>query len=164
MNARGGGDPAIFYPLAFWPQVSRAAATQQVDPLLLLALMRQESVFDPTARSPADARGLMQLLPSTAARVAAARGEPTPSDLTNPDVNIALGAAYLGSLLRDYGGDPRKALAAYNGGEPAVARWQESYGQLEGDEWVESITYRETRDYVKKVMGNHRRYQQLYAR
>jgi soluble lytic murein transglycosylase len=106
----------------------------------------------------------MQLLPSTAARVAQTRGEAAPDDLTAPDVNVALGTAYLAGLLQENGGDPLKALAAYNGGEPAVARWQAQFGQLEGDEWVESITYRETRDYVKKVMGNHRRYQQLYAR
>lgn len=160
----GGGDPAIVYPLAFWPQVSRQAAAQQVDPLLLLALMRQESLFDPAARSPADARGLMQLLPSTAARVAQARGEAPPDDLTDPDTNVALGTAYLAALLRENGGDPLRALAAYNGGETAVARWQAQFGELERDEWVESITYRETRDYVKKVMANHRRYQQLYAR
>jgi soluble lytic murein transglycosylase len=160
----GGGGPAIVYPLAFWPQVSRQAAAQQVDPLLLLALMRQESLFDPAARSPADARGLMQLLPSTAARVAQTRGEAPPDDLTDPDTNVTLGTAYLAALLRENGGDPLRALAAYNGGEPAVARWQAQFGQLDRDEWVESITYRETRDYVKKVMGNHRRYQQLYAR
>ena len=164
VSARGGGDTDVLYPIAFWPQVSRAAAAEQVDPLLLLALMRQESLFDPAARSPADARGLMQLLPSTAERVALARGEPAPTDLTDPDVNVALGTAYLASLLRDYHGDPLRALAAYNGGDAAVAKWQERYGGREADEWVESITYRETRDYVKKVVGNHRRYQQLYAR
>ncbi|MDX2165602.1 MAG: transglycosylase SLT domain-containing protein [Deltaproteobacteria bacterium] len=163
-TARGSGDPDLLYPLAFWPQVSRNAAAQQVDPLLVLALMRQESLFDPAARSPADARGLMQLLPGTAARVAQARGEAPPDDLSDPDANVALGTAYLATLLRENGGDPLKALAAYNGGEPAVARSQAQFGQLDGDEWVESITFRETRDYVKKVMGNHRRYQQLYAR
>jgi soluble lytic murein transglycosylase len=162
-NARGINDPDIFYPMAFWPQIRRHTADGAVDPLLVLALMRQESLFDPAARSPADARGLMQLLPSTAERVARSRGEVPPRSLYDPDAYITLGVAYLGQLLRDYDGDPRKALAAYNGGEPAVAKWTERFGQLEADEFVESITYRETRDYVKKVMGNYRRYQVRYG-
>jgi hypothetical protein len=105
----------------------------------------------------------MQLLPSTAERVAQGRGEPSPADsLYDPDVNVALGVAHLADLMRLYGGDPLRATAAYNGGEEAVARWQQRYGALPPDEFVESITYRQTRDYVKKVMGNYRRYQQLY--
>ena len=144
--------------------MSRAAQTEGIDPLIAIALMRQESLFDPAARSPADARGLMQLLPSTAERVARGRGEPSPVDhLYDPDVNVALGVAHLADLMRAYGGDPLKAAAAYNGGEEAVARWQQRYGTLPADEFVENITYRETRDYVKKVMGNYRRYQQLYG-
>lgn len=164
-SARGLATPGLLYPLAFWPQVSRAAQREQIDPLIAIALMRQESLFDPAARSPADARGLMQLLPSTAERVASSRGLPPPADqLYEPDVNVTLGVAHLADLLRLYGGDPLKAFAAYNGGEEAVARWQQRFGGLPPDEFVESITYRETRDYVKKVMGNYRRYQQLYGR
>ena len=163
-GARGIPTPAVLYPLAFWPQVSRAGQAEGIDPLIAIAVMRQESLFDPTARSPADARGLMQLLPGTAERVARERGEPSPVDhLYDPDVNVALGVAHLADLMRAYGGDPLKAAAAYNGGEEAVARWQQRYGALPADEFVENITYRETRDYVKKVMGNYRRYQQLYG-
>jgi soluble lytic murein transglycosylase len=155
----------VLYPLAFWPAVSREADGQSLDPLLVLGLMRQESLFDPTARSPADARGLMQLLPSTAARVAAA-GLPDgpPPDLYDPTVNIRLGTRYLRDLLDRYGGDALKSVAAYNGGETAVDRWQRQFGDRDPDEFVESITYRETRDYVKRVVANYRAYQQLYAR
>ena len=161
----GDADPALLYPLAFWKEVSRSAAAETVDPLLVLALMRQESLFDPAARSPADARGLMQLLPSTALRIAGRRGMASPVDrLEDPKVNVALGVAYLGELLRRYDGDTRKALAAYNGGEEAVGRWQERFGHLPPDEFVESITYRETRDYVKRVLGHYRAYQRIYAR
>lgn len=156
-------DPAIFFPLAFWPQLSAATARHQVDPLFALALMRQESMFDPAARSPADARGLMQLLPSTAARVARTTGQPD-GDLYDPEINIPLGVAHLRELEDRYGGDRVKVLAAYNGGENAVARWEDRFGSLEPDEFVESITYRETRDYVKRVLGNYRRYRQAYAR
>ena len=163
-SARGRTDPDVFFPLAFWPQVSRYTGPNGVDPLLVLALMRQESMFDPAARSSADARGLMQLLPSTAERVARRTGQPSPAGkLYDPDTNIALGVAHLQELLQEYQGDPLKALAAYNGGEAAVAKWQLRFGTLEPDEFVESITYRETREYVKRVMGNYRRYQQEYG-
>jgi soluble lytic murein transglycosylase len=161
-NAHGMTDPNIFFPLAFWPQIARHSGAG-VDPLLVLALMRQESFFDPAARSSANAQGLMQLLPSTAERVARRLGRPPPATLYDPDTNIALGVAHLQQLLQAYQGDPLKALAAYNGGEEAVAKWQRRFATLEPDEFVESITYRETRDYVKRVMGNYRRYQQTYA-
>jgi len=154
----------VLYPLAFWPAVSREADGQSLDPLLVLGLIRQESLFDPAARSPADARGLMQLLPSTAARVAAAGTADGPApDLNDPDVNIRLGSRYLRSLLDRYDGDALKSVAAYNGGESAVDRWQRQFGDRAPDEFVESITYRETRDYVKKVVANYRAYQRLYV-
>jgi soluble lytic murein transglycosylase len=160
--ASGQRRPEVFYPLAFWPIVTQQTAGRNLDPLLVLALMRQESLFDPVARSPADARGLMQLLPSTAERVAERHGRPA-GDLYDPKINVPLGVAYLDELLNAYGGDAIRALAAYNGGESALARWEHTFGHLEPDEFVESITYRETRDYVKKVLANHRRYLRIYG-
>jgi soluble lytic murein transglycosylase len=152
------------YPLAFWGTVERESQSAVVAPLLVEAVMRQESLFDPQARSPADARGLMQLLPGTAARVATANGMHVDvAELTEPDINIALGVRYLRDLLGRFSGDPLKAVAAYNGGETAVERWQRRFGDLQPDEFVESITYRETRDYVKRVMANYRQYVQLYG-
>ena len=152
------------YPLAFWDTVRRAAEAQGVDPLLVIGLIRQESMFDPTARSSADARGLMQLLPSTAERVAAAGNQPSDhTDLNDPEINIELGTRYLRTLLTRFGADPLKAIAAYNGGENAVAKWQRQFAALADDEFVESITYRETRDYVKRVVANYRTYQQVYG-
>jgi soluble lytic murein transglycosylase len=143
--------------------VLRQATARGIDPLLVLALMRQESLFDPGARSPADARGLMQLLPSTAQRVADQQGLPAAAGrLYDPAVNVEIGVAYLDQLLDQHAGDPFKALAAYNGGEAAVAKWEERFGGADSDEFVERITFRETRDYVKKVMSNYRRYEQLY--
>ncbi len=150
------------YPLAFWDVVRDEAHGHQVDPLLVLALMRQESLFDPEARSPAKAVGLLQLLPSTAERVAVSVDNVDPTRLTDPATNVRLGVAYLGSLLDRYNGDPFRALAAYNGGEDAVEKWRQRWPQAEGDEFVESITYRETRDYVKKVLGNYIEYRELY--
>lgn len=154
----------LLYPLAFWEDVRLEATARRVDPIWVVALMRQESMFDPDARSPADARGLMQLLPSTAKRVASEMGNSEQDiDLTRPLVNIRLGIAYLHSLSDRFGGDMLKALAAYNAGEAAADRWQQQFGALAHDEFVESITYRETRDYVKRVAGNYRIYREVYA-
>lgn len=153
----------LLYPLAFWTIVARDAGSNAVDPLLIEAVMRQESRFDPQAQSPAEAYGLMQLLPRTATRVAANGRAVEPSALFEPDVNIALGARYLNGLLVRFGGDVLKALAAYNGGEAAVEKWERRFAGLDPDEFVESISYRETRDYVKRVMTNYRAYRQLYV-
>jgi soluble lytic murein transglycosylase-like protein/Tfp pilus assembly protein PilF len=159
----GNRDPELRYPLAFWSLVTRETASRGPDSLLVVALMRQESLFDPDARSPAGARGLMQLLPETAERIAREIGRPSVGDLYEPQTNVALGVAYLDRLVRRYGGDTLKAIAAYNGGENAVAKWEGRFGDLEPDEFVESITYRETREYVKKVLANYRRYREQYG-
>lgn len=155
----------FLYPPAFWTIVRRAADANGVDPFLVEAVMRQESLFDPAARSPADAWGLMQLLPSTARRVATTSGDPPvdPTDLTRPETNIQLGVRYLRTLLDRFGDDPLKAVAAYNGGEASVEKWERRFPDLEGDEFVESISFRETRDYVKRVVTNYRAYRQIYS-
>lgn len=152
------------YPLAYWDQVRHEAQQRHVDPLLVLALMRQESAFQPAVRSPANAYGLMQILPTTATRIAAdpAVAGADPNRLTDPRHNIRLGVFYLGGLLDLFGGNPYKALAAYNGGEAAVAKWDERWPGAEPDEWVDAISFRETRDYVKKVVGNYLEYRHLY--
>ena len=123
--------------------------------------MRQESVFDPGAVSPAAAYGLMQLLVTTASRVA---GRPVDaSALVDPATNITLGTRYLRQLLDRFDGNLAKALAAYNGGEDAVAKWERRAPGAPTDEFVETISYRETRQYVKQVLGNYRRYRRLYG-
>ena len=156
----------LLYPLAFWPTVRAAAVDRGVDPLLVVAIMRQESRFDPDARSPADAYGLLQLLPSTAERIAArdpSLPRPDPERLTDPSVNVPIAVAYLAQLSSDFGGDVLKTTAAYNGGEAAVTKWEQRTAGLEPDEFVESITYRETRDYVKRVVGNYRVYRRMWG-
>lgn len=153
------------YPLAYWEQVRDEGHRRNVDPLIALALMRQESAFKPAVRSPANAWGLMQILPSTAARLAAdpAVAGADPTRLTDPTHNIRLGVYYLGSLLDRYAGNPYKALAAYNGGEAAVAKWEQRWPDAEPDEFVDAISFRETRDYVKKVVGNYLEYLEIYG-
>ncbi|HWP59392.1 MAG TPA: transglycosylase SLT domain-containing protein [Candidatus Acidoferrales bacterium] len=153
------------YPLAYWDLVRQKAEAKNLDPYLVLALIRQESLFDPRAVSSANAIGLMQLLPSTAARLARQLGlaEPRPEELFDPNLNVTLGCQYLEELLRLYGNDPVKALAAYNAGEKAVARWERQIATDDPDEFIERITYGETHQYVKLVLRSQRLYRSLYA-
>jgi soluble lytic murein transglycosylase len=152
---------AYLYPRAYWTHVTAAAEASRLDPYVVLALTRQESLFDPDAVSPAAAYGLMQLLVSTATRVAGRPVEPT--TLFDPITNIDLGTRYLRQLLDRYQGNLAKALAAYNGGEDAVEKWERRAPGTETDEFVETISYRETRHYVKQVLANYRRYRRLYG-
>lgn len=161
---RGEERQRIEYPLAFYSLVDQAARTYALDPLFLLAIMRQESLFEPEVCSPAGACGLMQLLPSTAQKVATSAGwDPKLIDLFDPEQNIALAARHLRALLDRFANDPLVALAAYNAGEEAAQRWYARSRGQPADEFVEDITYRETRDYVKRVWTHYLRYQALYG-
>lgn len=152
------------FPLAYWELIQQKAQEWNLDPFLILALIRQESLFDAQARSPAFALGLMQLLPSTAARVAKQAGLEPPSEakLFEPEINLTLGARYLKDLLQRYSNNWFKAIAAYNAGEAAVDRWEKEIVTDDIEEFVERIPYVETRGYVKLVMRNHRIYKKLY--
>ncbi|HSE89196.1 MAG TPA: transglycosylase SLT domain-containing protein [Candidatus Binatia bacterium] len=152
------------FPLAYWEMIQQKAQERELDPYLILALIRQESLFDPQARSPAAALGLMQLLPSTASRIAKQIGVAPPSNeqLFQPETNLVLGTQYLKDLLQRYSNDWFKAIAAYNAGEAAVDRWEKEILTDDGEEFVERIPYLETRGYVKLVMRNHRIYKLLY--
>jgi len=167
MAARGEIDPAtaerIRYPRGFWALVAAAAGRNQLDPYLVAALIRQESLYNPQARSTSDARGLMQLLPGTANRYAVAAGiSASPFDLYDPNISIQLGTVYLHELMGMFGGDIFKVVAAYNAGEHSVFQWNARYPG-DDDQWVENIGFRETRDYVKKVIGGMREYRLLYG-
>jgi len=147
------------YPPAYPTAVLRAAEQESLTAALLWAIMRQESIYQKNARSKAGAIGLLQLMPFTASRL---NGSPvTEGSLTEPDLNVRLGAAYLRGLLREFK-DPRAAMAAYNAGEDAVRRWLRDRPVVD-DVWVEMIPYRETRDYVKQVYSIWRRYEALYG-
>jgi soluble lytic murein transglycosylase len=154
------------FPLAYWDSIQQKAQERGMDPYLVLAVIRQESLFDRRARSPAFALGLMQLLPSTAGRVAKQIGMPPPTNdqLFDPDINLTLGAQYLKQLLDRYSNNWFKAIAAYNAGEGAVDRWEKEIVTDDIEEFVERIPYTETRGYVKLVIRNHRIYQKLYDR
>ncbi|MDO8434136.1 MAG: transglycosylase SLT domain-containing protein [Candidatus Binatus sp.] len=152
----------VRYPRAYWDLVQSASNRLALDPYLVLALARQESLFNPRATSVSNARGLMQLIPSTARKVAAERGMSTVAvPLYDPTVNVDLGTTYLKSLFEMFNGDSFRAVAAYNAGEHAVQKWSANFAG-DDDEWVENIAYKETREYVKKVIGGRREYQLLY--
>jgi len=152
----------VRYPRAYWDLFHSAAERRNLDPWLVLALARQESLFNPYATSVSNARGLMQLIPSTAHKVAAEAGvNPDDLQLYDPSVNVALGTTYLRNLMQLFRGNEFNVVAAYNGGEHAVQRWRAMYPG-DDDEWVENIGYSQTRDYVKKVIGGRREYQLLY--
>jgi peptidoglycan lytic transglycosylase len=153
----------VRYPRAYWDMFDEASRKHSLDPYLVLALARQESLFNPRATSVSNAKGLMQLMPATAAKVAHQTGMSAGGlDLYDPELNVALGTAYLRNLFSMFGGDEFKAVAAYNGGEHAVEQWTRKFPGAD-DEWVENITYRETREYVKKVIGGWREYRLLYG-
>src|SRR5206468_103833 len=131
---------------------------------LVLAVMRQESAFHPRARSTAAARGLMQIIPSTGRRIAEALGERlfTTQALDSPEISIRFGTWYLGRLLYKFHGNLVAAVAAYNSGPQAVTHWIDVAGGKPSDEFVEEIPFRETRNYVRHVLGNLAVYSALY--
>jgi soluble lytic murein transglycosylase len=153
-----GDDQRLYrlrFPLAHERHLQREAAAHGLDPAWVAALIRAESAWQPNARSHANAHGLMQLLPGTGAAVArrhsvAWQGVAT---LYQPRSNISLGTAYLGEMLARHDGQPFLATAAYNAGPTPVARWREQRPPAEPDLWVETIPYRETREYVARIMA-----------
>jgi soluble lytic murein transglycosylase len=157
---------ALAYPSAYAGFVKQYAAASDVPPSLLLALMREESALDPEAVSASGAIGLTQLMLPTAQQVARRLKMPKPDRraLTDPETSIRIGAAYLGQLLRAYGGAPAQALAAYNAGEGAVGRWRAGGRDADLDEWVEEIPFDETRGYVKRVLRSDASYRLLSGR
>lgn len=156
----------IAYPPAFRDVVAKhSLEADRLDPDLLQAVMREESALDPKALSWAGALGLTQLMPATAREVAAKLKvrRPSTADLLEPDLNIRLGARYLSDLMKRAKEVRQYALAGYNAGESAVARWKKQHATDDLDEWVELIPLTETRGYVKRVMRTYNTYKLLYA-
>jgi peptidoglycan lytic transglycosylase len=154
----------VIYPLDYWPLIEKYSQQLQLDPYLLAALMAQESTFTADIRSSANARGLMQLMPSTARRYATKLGiKPfTTALLAQPEVNVRIGAYYFKELMDRFGG-AHFALASYNAGESRVARWIESAPGLPTDEFIDNIPFPETQNYVKRILGTADDYRRLYG-
>jgi len=146
---------ALRFPLHHEQTIRREAAKNGLDPAWVAAEIRAESVFDPNARSGANAMGLMQILPGTGMTVARQIGVPWggAASLYDPDTNIVLGTAYLRQLLDKYGGQPYFAIAGYNAGPAPLMRWQSQRPGMDPDFWIETISYKETREYVARVLA-----------
>lgn len=151
------------YPLAFADSLRDAAVGEGVPPLLLAALVRQESAFNRLAGSSAGASGLTQVIPATGEQIAGTLDEAWPADLFDPDVSLRLGASYLADQIEFFDGDVLAALAAYNGGPGNAARWQEIQSLPGADGYIYAVEFTETREYLRRVIENYAWYRYLYA-
>jgi soluble lytic murein transglycosylase len=160
--ARGAywDDLELRFPLGYRRLVRAQAAATGLPDAWIYAVLREESSFDPGAGSPAGAVGLMQLMPDTARAVAnaAAQRPPSRGDLLDPGTNIAMGSAYLAAMDARYSAHPALATAAYNAGPQRVDKWLEA-SPVPADVWIATIGFRETRDYVRRVLA----YRVIYA-
>ncbi|HEV7966683.1 MAG TPA: transglycosylase SLT domain-containing protein [Candidatus Acidoferrales bacterium] len=151
------------FPLPYELNLRGEATRNQLDPMLVAGLIRQESAFESKAMSHAGAIGLMQVEPKTALKVARQlKVRYARARLTDPGYNLQLGSRYLANLIQAFG-TPEAALAAYNAGEDRVAEWTAGQNYLETAEFVESIPFTETREYVQIVIRNSEVYRQVYG-
>jgi soluble lytic murein transglycosylase len=153
----------LAYPLVYAPLVEGAGRENEVSPLILLALIRQESFYDPRAASAAGALGLTQVIPATGMEIAEKLGRRdfTPRDLLQPSLSIEFGASYLGGQLQLFDGDLYLALAAYNGGPGNALRWRDDPAAADPDFLVEIIDLEETQSYLELVLANYAVYRFL---
>ncbi len=154
----------IMFPHPYWQDILADSAKQGLDPYFVASLIRQESEFNAGAVSPAHAYGLMQLLPSVGKEDAKREGMKGFSQgmLLNPSTNIELGTYNLRKVMDRFGGQPEYALAAYNAGDVPVRQWMASGDYKDIAEFVESIPYTETREYVQAILRNREMYRALY--
>ncbi|MBN2799059.1 MAG: transglycosylase SLT domain-containing protein [Deltaproteobacteria bacterium] len=154
----------VGYPDRYWPEVQAAAAPySRYEPRLFHALVREESNFNKDIRSFAGAWGLSQLMPATAQQTAGWLGmKVTNADLVRPEVNLPIGAKYLDAMHKQLADSPYLALAAYNAGAGRQRQWLGAWGNVPTDEYVERIPFRETREYVKRVMGTWQLYRYAF--
>ncbi len=153
------------FPKAYWSDLKRSSAANGLDPYLVASLIRQESEFNPNAVSRANAVGLMQLLPKTGKLVAkeVKLKRYTAGQLYTPAVNLQLGTRYFRGMVDKFGGSFEYALAAYNAGSDRVEDWLSQGKYRDPQEFVESIPFTETREYVQAILRNASVYKQLYG-
>ena len=164
-HSKGSADGRTYrliFPLSFEKELSRAARRQVLEPALVAALIRQESLFDSSATSRAGARGLMQVMPGVGRQLARVAGRQWhPDSLYHSGFNLDLGSSHLAGALRRYS-DLERTLAAYNAGGSRVTRWARQPGVSDAEVFVESIPFKETRTYVRTVLRNLEFYRALY--
>lgn len=156
---------AAEYPVMFRTDLLREAKKNEIDPRFLLAIMKQESSFRAGAKSPAGARGLLQLVFDTAVKYNKKAGYPNlrPDDLYQPAVSIAVGSAYVAEIKTEFGGLYEAIAASYNGGEDNAARWLNRTKPKDPGIFAAEVGFAETKNYVFKVMNNYRVYRELYT-
>lgn len=159
------GGVADAYPAPYRQAILKAAKARKLDPRFILAIIRQESVFRPLAKSPAGARGLLQLTIDAAQKyaVSARLNELRESDLYRPETSILLGSEYIAELARMFPNSLEAVAASYNGGEDNVARWVKRARHKDPGVFTAEIGFDETKTYVQKVMSNYRIYRELYT-
>jgi soluble lytic murein transglycosylase len=153
------------FPLPWGGELQRRAELHGIDPYLVAGLIRQESEFDPNARSRAGALGLMQIMPATGRSLARKAGidRHSTQHLFNPERSLSLGTLHFRAVLDRFGGDLVQTLAGYNAGENRVEQWLPRENFEEPAEFVESIPFTETRGYVQSVLRNAEVYRWLYG-
>jgi soluble lytic murein transglycosylase len=152
------------YPRAYADLVEKYGPAAGNPDVWLYAIMRKESGFDPLDVSYADARGLLQMIPPTSARVAKTEKIAfAPDELYDPETNIRLGAAYIGALYKKFGGQVPLAAGAYNAGPRAMSKWCTQHAGHPTDEFIELIAFTQTREYAKRVTALYARYRYLYG-
>jgi soluble lytic murein transglycosylase len=154
----------LLLPRPYWETLEADARANGLDPYLVAALIRQESEFNPDAVSRMNAYGLMQLLPSVGKSMARKDGQRhfTTNELLDPSTNLRLGTQDLRKSIDHYGGQVDYALAAYNAGDSPVHQWMSTNNYKDIAEWVESIPYTETREYVQAILRNRELYREVY--
>ncbi|MFN7349817.1 MAG: transglycosylase SLT domain-containing protein [Dolichospermum sp.] len=151
------------YPFPYFQEIEKWSISRQLNPLLVTALMRQESRFQTKIKSPVGATGLMQVMPSTAAWIAPQMNADIKKiNLENANDNIMLGTWYLDYTHRQYNNNSMLAIASYNAGPGNVAKWLQTIPKRDPDEFVEEIPFDETKNYVRQVFGNYWNYLRLY--
>ncbi|WP_446744536.1 lytic transglycosylase domain-containing protein [Silvibacterium acidisoli] len=153
----------ILFPQPYWGEIKESSERNGLDPYMVASLIRQESEFNPLAVSNKNAYGLMQLLPSVGKSMAKQEGIHglRTDQLLDPIMNIRLGTRYLRQTLDKFGGHPEYAFAAYNAGDNRVTDWQSIGNYRDMDEFVESIPFTETRDYVQAIIRNQEIYREV---
>ena len=153
-----------YYPLGFADEIRQGARRSGLPPYLVAGIIRQESGFDPRATSDVGARGLMQLMPTTAREVATSLGRRYhPDDLYDPRTSILLGSTYFSRLLTMFDGNVELALAAYNGGPNRIRRlWRQRQEGTGVDDFVETLALGESRNFVKRILVLADSYRRLY--
>lgn len=148
-------DLEIRFPTPFTTQVNKYSIKRSLEPAFVYGIIRRESAFNPQARSPVGASGLMQLMPATAKQVSKQLKLRSPSrqDLYIPSFNISLGSKYIGDMLKKFNGHRALASAAYNAGPHRVNAWLPEKNELPADVWVDTIPFTETREYVRAILA-----------